>query len=90
MSIERPARKRPPWKAGFRPPFAGCSPAVGLGRAELFPFSDIDLVFVHPPEASPEALRAVVRPVTQTLWDLGLEPFYLFSQSARGNPFLSR
>ncbi|MDZ7638517.1 MAG: hypothetical protein U5J83_09765 [Bryobacterales bacterium] len=46
----------------------------GFGRAELFPFSDIDLVFVHPPEASPEALRAVVRPVTQTLWDLGLEP----------------
>ncbi len=46
----------------------------GFGRSELYPCSDIDLVFVHAPDASSEALRAAVRPVTQALWDLGLEP----------------
>jgi [protein-PII] uridylyltransferase len=46
----------------------------GFGRGEVFPHSDVDLVFVHPPDASADALKRIVRPVTQTLWDLGLEP----------------
>lgn len=51
----------------------------GFGRSELYPFSDIDLVFVHSNDAGPEALKAAIRPVTQALWDLGVEP----SHSAR-------
>lgn len=48
----------------------------GFGRSELYPFSDADLVFVHSSDASPEVLKATVRPITQALWDLGLEPSY--------------
>lgn len=46
----------------------------GFGRGELFPYSDVDLVFVHATDASPDALKRIVRPVTQALWDIGLEP----------------
>lgn len=46
----------------------------GFGRAELFPYSDVDLVFVHRDDVSPQDLSVVVRPITQALWDIGLEP----------------
>ncbi|MCZ2152976.1 MAG: hypothetical protein LC114_03575 [Bryobacterales bacterium] len=50
--------------------------ASGFGRSEIFPFSDANLLFLHRGDLPPEALDAAVRLLTQTLWDLGLEPSY--------------
>ncbi len=44
----------------------------GYGRSELFPFSDIDLLLLHSPEAE-AALPAVTEAVFYPLWDAGLE-----------------
>ncbi len=44
----------------------------GYGRAELAPFSDIDLLFLTDPNASPETLQ-VVEFMLYFLWDLGLK-----------------
>jgi [protein-PII] uridylyltransferase len=46
----------------------------GFGRGELFPYSDIDLMFLHPTEIDPQSVAGVVGPLTQLLWDRGLEP----------------
>ena len=44
----------------------------GYGRAELFPHSDIDLLFLAPHEVSRDARREVIAGITRTLWDLRL------------------
>ncbi len=44
----------------------------GYGRAELAPFSDIDLLFLTAPEPAPAALRTVEF-MLYFLWDLGLK-----------------
>jgi [protein-PII] uridylyltransferase len=46
----------------------------GFGRAELAPHSDVDLLFVHAADTPSSYLAAVAGPITQTLWDAGLEP----------------
>ncbi len=46
----------------------------GFGRGELFPHSDIDLMFLHPDEVAPPLMATVSGPLTQALWDLGVEP----------------
>ena len=43
----------------------------GYGRGELFPFSDVDLLFCTEKEAGP-ATQAAIRRLTQALWDCGL------------------
>jgi [protein-PII] uridylyltransferase len=43
----------------------------GYGRAELAPFSDVDLLFLHPGGGG-EAVRRFVEQVLQLLWDVGL------------------
>ena len=58
----------------------------GFGRGELFPHSDVDLMFLHQPETPPNALAAIVGPLTQHLWDIGLEP----SHSVRSLRDISR
>jgi [protein-PII] uridylyltransferase len=48
----------------------------GYGRGELNPFSDIDLMFLHPPNASAKAeaeLAWIVEKVLYTLWDVGFK-----------------
>src|SRR5688572_21104234 len=48
--------------------------AIGaLGRRELSPFSDLDLVLVAP-AGSDAALEDVVRRIVHPLWDAGLRP----------------
>ncbi|HEV2350795.1 MAG TPA: [protein-PII] uridylyltransferase [Terriglobia bacterium] len=44
----------------------------GYGRRELFPHSDIDLLFLAPDEAAGDARRESVAALTRSLWDLGL------------------
>ncbi|HEX2199439.1 MAG TPA: [protein-PII] uridylyltransferase, partial [Burkholderiales bacterium] len=44
----------------------------GYGRSELYPCSDIDLLVLLPPQASPEQGERVERLIS-TLWDTGLE-----------------
>jgi [protein-PII] uridylyltransferase len=57
-------------------PGPGCRLAVvatgGFGRAVLAPFSDIDLLFITPPKATPATL-GLVEFMLYFLWDLGLK-----------------
>ena len=52
---------------------AGCAVVAlgGYGRAELSPFSDVDLLFLHQGRAA-EGVRRFVEQVLQLLWDVGL------------------
>ena len=45
----------------------------GYGRRELFPFSDLDLLLLHRPEATEREVRAVTEAVFYPLWDAGFE-----------------
>ncbi len=45
----------------------------GYGRRALFPYSDIDLLFLYEKEGREESLgRKVIAPLSQSLWDLHL------------------
>jgi [protein-PII] uridylyltransferase len=44
----------------------------GYGRSELFPFSDVDLLFLTEDEAGRESIKEEVRSVCQSMWDIGL------------------
>ncbi|MGB8887519.1 MAG: [protein-PII] uridylyltransferase [Candidatus Korobacteraceae bacterium] len=44
----------------------------GFGRSELFPHSDIDLLFLAESEAGRDGSQDAVRSVCQTMWDIGL------------------
>ncbi len=45
----------------------------GFGRGWLFPYSDIDLLFLHADRGSEEAHQAAIRQFSQELWDLKLK-----------------
>jgi [protein-PII] uridylyltransferase len=44
----------------------------GYGRKDLFPFSDIDVLFVFADEKTEEQAREAVRTIVQGMWDVGL------------------
>jgi [protein-PII] uridylyltransferase len=44
----------------------------GYGRRALFPFSDVDLLFLHDSALSEDARKRVIPQITQALWDLHL------------------
>ena len=44
----------------------------GYGRKDLFPYSDIDLLFAFADEKSEEAAKEPVRAIIQAMWDIGL------------------
>ena len=52
----------------------GCSLAAlgGFGRSELFPYSDIDLLFLTEDEATSDRIKSAVSNMCQTMWDCGL------------------
>jgi [protein-PII] uridylyltransferase len=45
----------------------------GFGRATLFPYSDVDLLFLHAGDATDEKLKSSIRTFSQELWDLRLK-----------------
>jgi [protein-PII] uridylyltransferase len=64
------------WKhAGFTSPFALLA-VGGFGRAELFPYSDIDVLVLLPNDQIPdhnEALKAQIEGFIGSCWDVGLD-----------------
>jgi len=45
----------------------------GFGRRSLFPFSDVDLLFLHSGRQSEETLKDPIRRFSQDLWDLRMK-----------------
>jgi [protein-PII] uridylyltransferase len=45
----------------------------GYGRRSLFPFSDVDLMFLCANDSAKQATRAAIRQVSQDLWDMRLK-----------------
>jgi [protein-PII] uridylyltransferase len=44
----------------------------GYGRKDLFPYSDIDVLFAYADEKTEEQSREAVRAIVQGMWDVGL------------------
>jgi [protein-PII] uridylyltransferase len=44
----------------------------GYGRRTLFPYSDVDVIFLHDSALSENAQKKVISPISQALWDLHL------------------
>jgi [protein-PII] uridylyltransferase len=44
----------------------------GYGRKDLFPFSDIDLLFTVADDDAEEATRPAIAAITKAMWDIGL------------------
>jgi [protein-PII] uridylyltransferase len=62
------------WKEHIATPGRVCLVALGgFGRCSLFPFSDIDLLFLHESQDTEESLKDPVRQFCQELWDLRLK-----------------
>jgi [protein-PII] uridylyltransferase len=45
----------------------------GFGRRWLFPFSDVDVLFLHAGNGTEEKFKEPIRKFSQDLWDLGLK-----------------
>jgi [protein-PII] uridylyltransferase len=64
------------WKQTLGKDFEQAGIAVaatgGYGRRQLFPFSDIDLLYIFANEDAEREFREAVRACNQTLWDIGL------------------
>lgn len=64
------------WEKWLAPSGASASLALaalgGYGRNSLFPYSDIDLLFLHPDRSGEDQLRDRIRGFSQEIWDLGL------------------
>lgn len=45
----------------------------GFGRRWLFPYSDIDILFLHARDGAESRLKEPIRKFSQELWDLGLK-----------------
>ncbi len=44
----------------------------GFGRSELFPYSDVDLLFLTEDESGRDRIKNAVSSICQTMWDCGL------------------
>ncbi|MFZ0315109.1 MAG: [protein-PII] uridylyltransferase [Candidatus Korobacteraceae bacterium] len=62
------------WEQCFSQLNKGCVLAAlgGFGRSELFPYSDIDLLFLTENDACGELIESAVSSLCQTMWDCGL------------------
>ena len=64
--LEAGDRQRP------RPSGVAVLATGGYGRRQLFPYSDIDLLYIFANEDAEREFRESVRSCNQTLWDIGL------------------
>lgn len=63
------------WRRAFAPsaaPNAALLALGGYGRKDLFPFSDIDVLFAFADDKAEEQSREAVRTIIQGMWDIGL------------------
>src|SRR5580658_10040245 len=44
----------------------------GYGRKDLFPFSDIDVLFAFADDDTEKSSRQAIRTIVQAMWDIGL------------------
>jgi [protein-PII] uridylyltransferase len=58
--------------AGLPPQNAALLALGGYGRKDLFPYSDIDVLFAFADEKTEEQSREAVRSIIQGMWDIGL------------------
>ncbi len=58
--------------AGLPPQNAALLALGGYGRKDLFPYSDIDVLFAFADEKTEEQSREAVRAMIQGMWDIGL------------------
>ncbi len=58
--------------AGLPPQNAALLALGGYGRKDLFPYSDIDVLFAFADEKTEEQSREAVRAIIQGMWDIGL------------------
>src|SRR5580700_1030805 len=58
--------------AGQTPPNISLLALGGYGRKDLFPYSDIDVLFAFADEKTEEQSKEAVRAVIQGMWDIGL------------------
>lgn len=58
--------------AGGTPPNAALLALGGYGRKDLFPYSDIDVLFAFADEKTEDQCKEAVRGVIQGMWDIGL------------------
>jgi len=58
--------------AGVPAPNAALLALGGYGRKDLFPFSDIDVLFAFADEKVEEQCRESIRSIVQGMWDIGL------------------
>lgn len=56
----------------YEPPGLTLTAIGGYGRQELFPYSDIDLLFVCSAASLENRYKAAIRRLCQDLWDIGL------------------
>src|SRR5271154_6509111 len=59
----------------------------GYGRGELFPYSDIDLLFLLDPKAAEKDFKDPIRRVSQELWDCGLRVSPIARRLNEGDQF---
>ncbi len=63
------------WRRAFGPdgtPKAAILALGGYGRKDLFPYSDIDVLFAFADEDAEKHARASIRALVQAMWDIGL------------------
>jgi len=58
--------------AGLPPQNAALLALGGYGRKDLFPYSDIDVLFAFADEKTEEQSKEAVRAIIQGMWDIGL------------------
>ena len=58
--------------AGLPPENSALLALGGYGRKDLFPYSDIDVLFAFADEKTEEQSREAVRAIIQGMWDIGL------------------
>ncbi len=61
------------WQLAGMPAEAALLAVGGYGRAELFPYSDVDVLLLLPQDGADAALRPAIEAFVTACWDIGLE-----------------